>query len=68
VGAERVVKAKKDCCQSSPRCKRCPVVCRRLVVAGLASKDGKRRYVLDADLRKKDLKRARKRKRKPAGA
>jgi hypothetical protein len=68
VGSERVVKAKKDCCQSSPRCKRCPVVCKRLVAAGLASRAGGRRYVLDPATRKKDVKAARKKRPKPARA
>jgi len=29
---------KRGCCKSSPRCKRCPVVAKRLVKAGLAEK------------------------------
>ena len=55
----KVVKPKKRCCKSGPRCKRCPVVCKRLAEQGLAKprKDG--RYKLDKDLRKKTLKAAR---------
>jgi hypothetical protein len=64
VAAARVIKPKKRCCKSSPRCKRCPVVCRRLVAAGLAAERGDGRYVLDPAVRKKDVKKAR-RKRKP---
>jgi hypothetical protein len=59
VAKRRVVKPKQRCCHSSPRCKRCPVVCTRLVKAGLAEyrKDG--RVKLSRKLRKKDLKAAR---------
>jgi hypothetical protein len=52
------VKAKKGCCKSRPRCKRCPVVCKRLVKAGKAERVSKRRYVL-VDVTKRDLKAAR---------
>jgi hypothetical protein len=62
VAAARVVKPKKRCCTSSPRCKRCPVVCKRLAAAGLAARLDDGRYVLDPDLRKKQLKAARKKK------
>ena len=34
----KVIKPKKRCCKSRPRCKKCPVVCKRLVNAGLAEK------------------------------
>jgi hypothetical protein len=57
VGKE--VKAKKRCCKSSPRCKRCPVVLKRLAHAGLAERTGGRTYELSADLRKRDLRAAR---------
>jgi hypothetical protein len=53
------VKAKKRCCKSSPRCKRCPVVLERLERAGLAERHGKRRFVLSPDVRKRDVKQAR---------
>ena len=52
------VKPKKACCKSGPRCKRCPVVLQRLAAQGLAERSGKR-YLLAADLRKKQLKAAR---------
>jgi Mn-dependent DtxR family transcriptional regulator len=55
----RTIKAKKRCCQSRPRCKRCPVVLRRLARAGLVEREGKRRYVLDDALTKKALRAAR---------
>jgi hypothetical protein len=41
VAKAKVVKAKKRCCQSRPRCKRCPVVMKRLSRAGLAERDGR---------------------------
>ena len=37
----KAVAAKKRCCKSKPRCRRCPIVLRRLERAGLARrKDG----------------------------
>ena len=48
MGEVRVVKAKKKCCKDDPRCKRCPVVCKRLVKAGLAERVGGRKFEIDA--------------------
>jgi len=59
--ATETVKAKKKCCKSRPRCKRCPVVLKRLAGEGLAERADRRRYELSADLRKKQIKAARKR-------
>ena len=60
MGATKAIKPKKACCKAGPRCKRCPVVCKRLVKEGLAKKqDG--RFVLAKDVRKKDLKALRER-------
>ena len=56
--AAQAIKPKKACCKSGPRCKRCPVVLQRLAKQGLAERERKR-YVLAADLRKKQLKAAR---------
>jgi len=42
----KVVKAKKSCCKSKPRCKRCPVMLKRLERQGDARRTGKREYVL----------------------
>ena len=56
--AGKALKPKKACCKSGPRCKRCPVVLRRLAEQGLAERQGKR-YLLAAELRKKQLKAAR---------
>lgn len=51
------VKVKKRCCKSDPRCKRCPVVAKRLSAVGLAQKTGPRTYMIDAP--KKAIKRTR---------
>ena len=37
--ARQAVKPKKTCCKSGPRCKRCPVVMKRLAKQGLAERD-----------------------------
>ena len=58
MGARKEIKAKKKCCKSRPRCKRCPVVCKRLEKAGKAERLSKRRYVL-VDVTKPDLRAAR---------
>jgi hypothetical protein len=58
---KRLVKPKKGCCKSNPRCKRCPVVAKRLVKAGHAKRRSDGLIVLSPDLTKKLLKAARKR-------
>ena len=58
--AARELKVKKSCCKSKPRCKRCPVVAKRLAAAGYAERTGKRTYVVDAP--KKAVTRARRNK------
>ena len=55
----KLVKTKKRCCKSGPRCKRCPVVCKRLSVEGLATRVDRRHYVVVLDVPKKRLKAAR---------
>jgi hypothetical protein len=55
----KVVKPRKRCCKSRPRCKRCPVVCRRLEKAGLAERRADGRFVLAVTIKKKQLKAAR---------
>ncbi len=55
----RIVKIKKRCCKSRPRCKKCPVVCRRLEQQGLAERVELRVYRVSADVKKKQLKAAR---------
>ena len=52
------VKAKKKCCKDRPRCKKCPVTCKRLEKAGKAKRESKRIYVL-LDVTKQDYKAAR---------
>jgi hypothetical protein len=56
--SHRRVTAKKRCCKSGPRCKRCPVVCKRLEKAGLAERVDKRTWVL-LDVTKPAMKAAR---------
>ena len=53
-----VLKPKKTCCRSSPRCKRCPVVLMRLEAQGLAVRTGKG-YKLAKGLTKKRMRKAR---------
>jgi hypothetical protein len=58
-GKAKPLKAKRSCCQDRPRCKRCPVVLKRLEKAGLAERRKDGRYRLDPDLTKRELKAAR---------
>ena len=51
--------AKKSCCKDKPRCKKCPVVLKRLADAGLAERKDKRTYVIENGIPKKVLKAAR---------
>jgi aldehyde:ferredoxin oxidoreductase len=53
------VKPKKRCCKSGPRCKRCPVVCKRLARDGHAVRQDSRHYLVELGLGKKTLKAAR---------
>ena len=53
------IRCKKKCCKSGTRCKRCPVVWKRLAKQGLAEREGKRRYVVVEVVPKKALKAAR---------
>jgi len=53
------VKPKRHCCKSGPRCKRCPVVFKRLAAEGLAEKLPSGRYALAPKVPKKKLKAAR---------
>ncbi len=53
------MKVKKKCCKSRPRCKKCPVVCKRLSNQGLAERLPNGNYVLTVDVSKKVLKAAR---------
>jgi hypothetical protein len=55
----KLVRTKKRCCKSRPRCKKCPVVCKRLADDGLAFRQDKRHYLVELDIGKKTLKAAR---------
>ena len=57
-GATKTIKPKAKCCKDDPRCKRCPVVLKRLSKQGLASREGDK-YVLAKDVSKKRVKAAR---------
>jgi hypothetical protein len=59
VGEFKLVKTKKRCCKSRPRCKKCPVVFKRLELQGLAVREDKRHYLVDLNIGKKTLKAAR---------
>lgn len=54
------IKAKKKCCKDRPRCKRCPVVCKRLEAAGYFERESKRVWRETARPPKKARKAARK--------
>ncbi len=56
-----VFKPKKGCCKSDPRCKRCPVVAKRLVKRGLAERRSDGLVVISPSVKKKHLKAARRR-------
>jgi hypothetical protein len=53
------IKTKKRCCKSRPRCKRCPVVCKRLEGDGYTERVDKRTWTLVVIPPKKVLKAAR---------
>ena len=57
--AAKPIKPKKRCCRDSPRCKRCPVVCKKLMKQGLAEKLDDGRFVLAVSLSRKQYKAAR---------
>jgi len=55
----QTVVVKKRCCKSQPRCKRCPVVLRRLERVGLARRKDGRVYVLASDVKPRHIRAAR---------
>jgi len=55
----KTVVAKKRCCESQPRCRRCPVVLRRLERVDLARRKEGRTYVLARDLKPRQMRTAR---------
>ena len=56
---KKQVEVKRKCCKSSPRCKRCPVVFKRLSRQGLATLVEGRNYAFGPGLGKRELKAAR---------
>lgn len=52
----RTVKAKKSCCKDKPRCKKCPVVLKRMAAVGLAERVDRRTYVVVDVIPKRTLK------------
>jgi hypothetical protein len=54
----RRVKPKKKCCKDKPRCKRCPVVLKKLEKAGYAERISKTEYIV-VDIPKAAMKLAR---------
>ena len=56
-----LVRPKKACCKSNPRCKRCPVVLKRLEKQGLAKRRSDGLVLISVDVKKKQIKAARKR-------
>lgn len=57
--AKDPIKAKKDCCKDCPRCKRCPVVCKRLAKEGYFERTSKRVFVPNGKVPKKAIRAAR---------
>ncbi len=55
----QTIVAKKRCCKSQPRCKKCPVVLRRLERVDMARRAEGRVYVLSRDVKKRHLRAAR---------
>ena len=53
------VRCKKKCCKSGTRCKKCPVVWKKLAKQGLAEPAGKLHYVVIDVVPKRTLKAAR---------
>jgi hypothetical protein len=59
MGQFKLVKTKRRCCGSKPRCKRCPVTCKRLAKAGHAVRQDSRHYIVELGIGNKTLKAAR---------
>jgi hypothetical protein len=53
------VVAKKKCCKDRPRCRRCPVVLKRLDDEGYAARESRREYIVAKKVPKKVLAAAR---------
>ena len=59
LGHGDVVRCKRKCCKSRPRCKRCPAVWKRLAKQDLARRESKLRYVVIDVVPKRAIKSAR---------
>jgi hypothetical protein len=55
----KVIKPKSKCCKDKPRCKKCPVVCKRLMNEGLAERTAEGGFLIYEKVPKKVLKAAR---------
>jgi hypothetical protein len=55
------IKPKKTCCKDKPRCKRCPVVLKKLAKAGYGERREDGKYVFETAVPKQAVKSARKR-------
>jgi hypothetical protein len=55
VSSVRDVRAKKKCCQDTPRCSKCPVTLKRLSDAGYAERESRRDYEVAKKIPKKVL-------------
>ena len=53
------IRAKKKCCKTRPRCKRCPVVLKRLERKGVAERIDDRTYLMRSKPSKKQLRKVR---------
>lgn len=53
------ISAKKKCCKDKPRCKKCPVVLKRIADAGCAERLDRTTYKVDKKVPKKIVKAAR---------
>ncbi len=53
------IRTKKKCCKSGPRCKKCPVVYKRLETAGYVERLDKRDWLVITKVPKKQFKLAR---------
>jgi len=51
----RSVVAKKKCCKDTPRCRKCPVVLKRLTDAGYAERESRRDFEVAKKIPKKVL-------------
>lgn len=61
IPAGKALKPKRKCCKDRPRCKKCPVVLKKLANAGYAVRDEDGRYGFVRDVPKSAHKAARKR-------